>query len=100
MGRSWNHSNRKAQLPKNWKMIRQEVLLRDSYHCTERDQYGFRCEQPASDVDHIVRGSDHRIQNLRSLCKRHHTRKSSSEGNAAKKRFSKKHPGEPNPGLK
>lgn len=100
MGRGWKNSGRKAQLPKNWKLIRQQVLLRDGYRCTEHDHLDFRCQQVATDVDHITSPNDHRPQNLRSLCKQHHLRKSSAEGNSAKKRFSKRHPGEPNPGLK
>lgn len=43
-----------------------------------------RCTEPATDVDHIRRGDDHREENLRSLCSWHHNRKSSQEGGEAR----------------
>jgi 5-methylcytosine-specific restriction protein A len=35
-------------------------------------------------VDHIERGDDHRMTNLRLICEAHHNIKSSEEGNTAR----------------
>jgi 5-methylcytosine-specific restriction protein A len=81
----WNNSDRNSRLPDNWKSIRARILRRDGYQCTaiRDDGEGLRCPEPATDVDHIRPGDDHRDTNLRSLCDWHHRRKSSSEGGRA-----------------
>ena len=59
-------------LPKDWARRRLAVLERDEYLC-QID--GPRCEQRASEVDHIVpraRGGSHDEGNLRSVCKQCH----------------------------
>jgi 5-methylcytosine-specific restriction endonuclease McrA len=43
------------------------------------------CEAPANQVDHINPGDDHDYDNLQSLCRWHHARKSSAEGAAARR---------------
>lgn len=79
---NWANSDRRSRLPADWPAIRRRVLKRDGYRCTHTDE-GVRCSQPATDVDHIVRGDNHTESNLRSLCSGHHRTKSSSEGGAA-----------------
>jgi 5-methylcytosine-specific restriction protein A len=80
----WSGSDRRSRLPDNWQALRRRVLRRDGSRCTARDlTTGERCEEPATDVDHIVPGDDHRESNLRSLCGWHHRKKSSAEGGAA-----------------
>ncbi len=99
----WRGSDRRERLPDNWKGIRRRVLIRDGYRCTWLHE-GVRCEELATDVDHIARGDDHSESNLRSLCDWHHQQKSSSEGGAARAaarrrinhRFRRE---EPHPGL-
>ncbi|MFJ1932632.1 HNH endonuclease [Kitasatospora sp. NPDC088160] len=81
---SWATSDRRARLPADWPRIRFRVLVRDGHRCTAKDQYGDRCIEPATDVDHIRPGDDHREVNLQSLCGWHHRVKSSREGAAAK----------------
>ncbi|WKU46754.1 HNH endonuclease [Streptomyces sp. VNUA116] len=81
---SWSTSDRRQRLPANWPHLRRRVLRRDGHICTARDQYGVRCAEPATDVDHIRPGDDHREANLQSLCGWHHRVKSSREGAAAK----------------
>ncbi|KOX33407.1 HNH endonuclease [Saccharothrix sp. NRRL B-16348] len=86
----------------DWVRIRARILKRDGYRCTHLDESGVRCAEPASDVDHVLRGDDHRDANLTSLCGWHHRQKSSREGAAAraanwrrhnaKLRRSEKHP--------
>jgi 5-methylcytosine-specific restriction protein A len=41
---------------------------------------GRLCLEPGIDVDHIRRGDDHRIENLRVICDWHHNEKSAREG--------------------
>jgi 5-methylcytosine-specific restriction enzyme A len=76
-------SPRRARLPADWATIRAAVLERDDYHCQHVWQ-GNACGWRASDVDHIVRGDDHSMENLQSLCSHHHKIKSAREGNAAR----------------
>lgn len=75
----WNTSNRKQELPPNWYHLRSQVLRRDEYRCQIRDP---GCRGAANEVDHIQRGSNHALENLRAVCPRCHARKSSAEGNA------------------
>lgn len=77
---NWEGSSRRDGLPQDWPEKRVRVLRRDGHRCTHRDQYGDRCEELATDVDHIVPGDDHREINLRALCGHHHQAKSSREG--------------------
>ncbi len=103
---AWSTSNRKSTLPPGWDTeTRPRILKRDNYRCTAiRADTGKRCNERATDVDHItphsLGGSD-RDSNLTSLCGWHHSRKSSAEGGeaaakaAAKRKAAKKrrHPG-------
>ena len=90
-------TDRKARLPKDWPRRRLRILRRDRYQC-QMPVYegGPPCLAPANQVDHKLRGDDHSDENLWSLCRPHHARKSSQEGNAARlpnKRTPGKHPG-------
>lgn len=82
MSGGWSDSTR--VLPPNWTAIRRGILERDGWRCTETMRDGTRCRDKATDVDHIARGDDHRPENLRALCRWHHARKSSREGNEAR----------------
>lgn len=96
MSSRWAGSGRRLRLPPDWPHIRLRILQRDSWRCTAAGPDGCRCIQSATDVDHIVRGDDHRDLNLTSLCRDHHAMKSSREGNAARvreRRPKPKHPG-------
>ncbi|MCC2278903.1 HNH endonuclease [Streptomyces sp. ET3-23] len=87
----WKGSSRRDRLPPDWPKIRLRVLRRDGYRCTERDQYGERCSEPATDIDHILPGDNHREVNLRALCGWHHQVKSSREGAAAQAAARRRH---------
>lgn len=80
---NWSGSDRRHQLPANWGSLRRQVLARDGHRCTARSTAGDRCTETATDVDHIRRGQDHSLDNLRALCSWHHSRKSAAEGAAA-----------------
>ena len=88
---NWSSSQRRNELPAGWAKIRRRILKRDGHRCTHRDDYGTRCSEPATDVDHIRPGSDHSDANLRSLCSYHHRKKSSAEGAAAKAKARRRH---------
>lgn len=95
-----NRSARTAPLPPDWPNIRRRILQRDGHQCTWLTN-GIRCCEPATDVDHIGDPSLHADENLRSLCRGHHRRRSSSQGGKAwqAKRKPKTRPIERHPGL-
>lgn len=100
MAGGWAGSNRRQQLPPDWPAIRRRILQRDGHQCTALMGDGTRCPERARDVDHLGDRHDHRDENLTSKCGWHHGRKSSAEGNAARRRWSSRRKSEPHPGLK
>jgi 5-methylcytosine-specific restriction enzyme A len=82
---AWDTSTRKSRLPADWSTRRVRVLRRDGYKCQARDSLGVQCGDPANQVDHIIPNDDDSYENLQSLCRWHHARKSSAEGVAARK---------------
>lgn len=83
----WSTSNRGDRLPRNWRRIRAIVLERAGYRCEWiRVDTGERCTEVATDVDHILAGDNHSLNNLQALCRYHHAKKSSREGAAAASR--------------
>ena len=99
---NWSTSDRKASLPPGWERTRRRILARDDYRCTViRTDTEKRCNEPATDVDHVVphsEGGSEADSNLASSCRWHHARKSSSEGGmaaSARRKATKKrrHPG-------
>lgn len=81
---AWEGSTRRARLPDDWEERRQYVLKRDGYRCTFKYPNTGRCHETTGlEVDHVERGDDHSYANLRTLCHRHHKRKSSQEGGQA-----------------
>lgn len=80
---NWEGSTRRDTLPANWATeIRPAVIARDKGRC-RWIQNNARCPAPGTDVDHIGYRDDHRLVNLRLLCREHHNRRSSAQGNAA-----------------
>lgn len=77
----WQGSDRASRLPKNWATIRNRIFRRDHYLCRLRFP---GCTRVATEVDHIIRGDDHRPQNLQSLCSNCHTVKTQLEANASR----------------
>src|SRR6185503_10469103 len=93
----WETSTR--QLPPNWSALRRTILARDGNTC--QLQYP-GCSQRATDVDHIVPGDDHNLNNLQGACSSCHSIKSSREGvfeRIRRKRLTKR-PTEHHPGLR
>lgn len=79
----WGGSNRKKRLPPGWGRLRQGVLSRDGFRCQLRLD---GCVGIATEVDHTVAGDDHSLANLRAVCSRCHSKKSSAEGLEARRR--------------
>lgn len=100
----WQGSDRKERLPADWPKLVRQVKNRDGWQCTKRLPSGKRCPRGRAtghrlQVDHKVRGDDHSLKNLRSLCEEHHGQKSSQEGNDAQRlppttKRTDPHPGE------
>jgi 5-methylcytosine-specific restriction endonuclease McrA len=97
----WANSTRRSRLPTDWPRRRAHVLQRDGHRCTWHHA-GHRCPHPATDVDHIKPGDDHRLANLQSLCADHHRQKTQAEAQAARraKASRARRPPEPHPGIR
>lgn len=81
-------SRRTTPLPANWPKIRRMILLRDRHQC----QWGIipddnatpgQCSILATDVDHMFANDDHRPDNLRALCGKHHRIRTSRQAGLA-----------------
>ncbi|UBI10035.1 HNH endonuclease [Corynebacterium coyleae] len=96
---AWSSSDRRKRLPKNWPSLRAKVLSRDKYRCQIRLS---GCAGIATDVDHIARGDNHSLDNLRAACSRCHKIKTQAEAQEArrKKRAARFRPEERHPGAR
>jgi 5-methylcytosine-specific restriction endonuclease McrA len=79
---AWSGSDRAARLPPNWPKLRAQVRKRDRHIC---QGCGCSVGPDEGSVDHILRGDDHRLENLQLLCDPCHATKSGSEGAAARR---------------
>lgn len=75
----WRNSGRRSELTAEFYVLRPVVLERDGYRC-RRVVLGERCPARATDVDHVVPGGPDVLENLESLCPRHHRQKTGGEG--------------------
>lgn len=101
MSGGWAGSDRRARLPSDWRAIVARILARDGHKCRAILDAGTRCNAPANQVDHIVRGDDHSDGNLQALCAWHHGKKSAAEGVAGRRTPpTSRRPAERHPGLK
>lgn len=94
---AWEGSDRRERLPKDWGIRRAKVLERDRYQCKIQ---GDGCVSLGVEVDHIIPGDDHSLGNLQAACSWCHGKKTATEANAARKRYSMRRPAERHPGLK
>jgi len=84
----WEGSDRKSRLPDDWPARRERVMKRDRRRCQQEDpdseivnDRGQRiCGVIGNQVDHVIPGDDHRLDNLQVLCEPHHRTKSAREG--------------------
>ena len=95
---AWNSPARKASLPRDWPRLVAQVKARAQGRCEWVTQ-GKRCTAPGTDCDHIGDRDDHSLENLQLLCGWHHDRKTSAQGNAARRRVSQRRAPEAHPGM-
>ena len=96
---AWATSNRASRLPKDWERRKAAVKRRDHGRC-RATVHNPKCDGKGTEVDHIHRGDDHRLENLELLnhyCHQDKTNRESSERNRKtaqmKKRPMETHPG-------
>jgi len=97
----WDTSQRRQDSPQ-WKAIRSLVAERDNHRCQEFMRDGEPCTDKGTECDHIIpvsQGGTDSLENLRMLCTWHHARKSSREGQAARKNLTERRPTPRHPGL-
>ncbi len=95
----WAKSDRRSRLPSDWQQLRAKVISRAGGRCEAKMKNTTRCTDAGTDVDHITAGDDHSLTNLQLLCKWHHGKKSSYEGNQARPRYTERRPKEAHPGI-
>lgn len=84
----WEGSTRRRRLPKDWPTRRLRILTRDKHKCQAEARLAMRhdprCDGTATEVDHVIRGDDHRDENLTSLNHWCHQAKTQAEATAAR----------------
>lgn len=99
-GTGWASSDRRSRLPADWARRRVAVLARAGHRCEAVDSLGARCDEHATDCDHVERGDDHRAVNLQALCRWHHNQKTAREAAEARRtRPTRRREPESHPGL-
>ena len=91
---------RSAPRPVDWPARVEAVLARD--RACRWDDLGVMCGSiERLEVDHIGDPRDHRLENLRVLCHRHHAKRTALQSAAARqaKRIPRTRPKEQHPGL-
>lgn len=86
--------------PKDWQARRKQVLTRCGERCEHTLTTGRRCPDKATDVNHRGHREDHSPESLEGLCRHHHLKYTSRQGNAAQKARKLKKPQPKHPGLK
>lgn len=81
---SWSTSNRSAQLPPNWREIREAVKARAGGRC-ERIVNGIRCPHLGRECDHARDRNDHRPDACEWLCTPCHRDKTQAEAAAGRR---------------
>ena len=97
---AWKGSDRKSRLPVDWERLRKAALTACGHRCQWVED-GVRCPFPATDVDHIVPGDLHILENLQGLCGEHHLTKTGREARAVqlKRKALGRLPEEKQPGI-
>jgi 5-methylcytosine-specific restriction protein A len=71
---TWDTSDRRARLPKDWVARVARVKARAKGRC-EDTHHAADCDGRAVEIDHIVQGDDHSLTNLQALSVACHARK-------------------------
>ena len=96
---AWSTSTRAQRLPKGWTTLRRTVLARDHHTC-QAITHTPDCDGRATEVDHIIPGDDHRLENLQGLSQPCHLAKTRAEDAARRQsaRDQARRPQEDHPG--
>lgn len=96
---AWDSSDRRTELPPDWRRRRAAVLARDHHRCRWPLTYGGECGADADEVDHRHDPQDHSLGALWALCPVHHGRKTQAEARAARRpQTTRRRAPEPHPG--
>ena len=91
---AWTTSDRRRRLPPDWGRRVAATLQRDGHRCTWvafEEGVKVRCPETSKlEVDHRIPNDNHDLDNLRSLCHRHHAIKTQSESWASRHRNRKR----------
>lgn len=79
---AWLGSTRTFRLPSDWAIRRMRALRRDKFLCQVK---GDGCTMLATEVDHIINGDDHSLDNLQGICATCHRNKTQQEANARRR---------------
>jgi len=96
---SWNTSNRRNELPPDWRHRKHAVHQRDNWTCIDcghHDPTGRTLE-----CDHTANRHNHELHTLATRCHTCHTRRTQAQAAAARTQRSRQRPQhQPHPGLK
>ncbi len=101
---TWQGRGRADRLPKDWPQRRHATFTRDGWQCVWTTN-NTRCPYHAPDgtglqCDHVIRGDDHSLTNLQTLCVPHHKIKTAAEATAARAALpTRTRPPETHPGI-
>ncbi len=96
----WVESQRRSELPGDWRGRRAKVRRRAKGRCEWIEpETGQRCWRPGAECDHVAGKNNHALSNLQWLCVEHHKLKTQREAQAGKQNRSRYRPIEPSPGL-
>lgn len=99
-----HRTDRRETLPPDWPARRASTFARDGYQCVHvREDNEQRCTETTNlECDHIGDRGDHSLDNLRTLCRYHHAKRSGGQGgvaSATRKRKKYTRPAEEHPPL-
>jgi 5-methylcytosine-specific restriction protein A len=88
---SWNTSDRRARLPRNWAKLREQVKRRAGGLCQAK-QHEPDCSGAGNECDHVINNDDHSLTNLQWLSGPCHRARTLQQATEARARRSRKRP--------
>ena len=92
----WTSSDRRSDLPKDWRQRRLKVKERSGGQC-EAVNDGVRCQQEGTECHHTGSRTDHRLEKLQWICSPCHKQRTTID---RIEKYSRNRPIEPHPGLR
>lgn len=80
-----HRTDRRETLPPDWPARRAKTFARDGYQCVHvREDTEQRCNETTNlECDHIGDRGNHSLDNLRTLCRYHHAKRTGGQGGTA-----------------